>query len=139
MADITILWGPQFANTLEINDGINYVSKSFDLFGGPQQDVLVADTLYSSPYAIRSKLKERVFSIGVRIRAELWGANYNTWLNDLKRAVYNGPFRVVVYREGVGSTRQYLTCRLEEFADGGGGDFIIKRTAADPVFIDLDN
>lgn len=138
LKSLSIQWGPQFANTLQINDNVTYVSRAYSTFGGPTQDVVVTDTLYDAPFEVAAKLKERVFSLVVRILAEPYSAAYNTALNDLKRALYSGPIRVVVERVGVGSGKQYLTCRVEDAEELEGGDFNIKLTAADPTFTDLD-
>lgn len=138
LKSLSIKWGPQFVNTLDINDNITYVSRAYSTFGGPTQDVVVTDTLYDAPYEVAARLKERVFSLVVRIKAVPYSVDYNTALNDLKRALYAGPIRVVVERVGVGSGRQYITCRTEDVEELEHGDFNIKLTAADPVFVDLD-
>jgi hypothetical protein len=43
-----------------------------------------------------------------------------------------------VERVGVGSGKQYITCRAEDAQELENGDFNIPLTAANPVFVDLD-
>lgn len=131
---VTILWGPNFANELQINDMTNYICATKGLFGGPPKDILISDTLYNSPFPIREKLRERPFSINLRVMHEPFTSSYNIAITELYRALYNGPIRVVVTRLGIG--RVYLDCRLSPGVDGSdtGPDFVIKLVAVDPLY-----
>jgi hypothetical protein len=141
VADIIIKYGPGFSTSFSLNNaaagGSPYYCKGHDLFGGADNEVILAESVISYPQQVRTRAKERVFSILVTIIEEPWSKEFNTALNNLKRVVYRTnpkeAIRISVYRDNLGYMylEGYLD-GLKETADSN--DFLLKFTAPNPIF-----
>ena len=145
--NVKIYYGSLFRKNLAVNDGIVYNADTADLFGGPEFELLIQETLYETPFLSRTQIKQRVFSIwwephGVSPFSEAW----YTAVRNMYKAMYNpvggqttSPVRIYVDRPFPGGvTRQlYLEAQCEQIVpiNKGRDGFTAKFTAPDPFFI----
>lgn len=134
---VIIRYGAGFSQSLPVHDRTNYYCNHTGLLAGPDQEVVLAESASGTLRDVRAKTRERLFSLRIRIMRKVRTAAYFTLLNNLKRALYNGPVRVSVEVPygTLGQTRmQYVTARVEGTPDETNGDIVCLMKAADPIF-----
>jgi hypothetical protein len=152
---VDIFWSPNpglFDHKLSLNSlvdgGFAFRSRTVDMMGGPEQEAVFAETEFSTPYDVRAKIQARQFSIIVNIMEDFaTGSNdgkgyvydtlWNRRRNELLKAVYSGPVRVGVVREGVGTV--FITARCEGVKEIERGIMEVSFLAADPIYTQYDD
>jgi len=131
--DVLIKYGEDFAFSLNLNDRTNYFCKPHSANSSPEQSIELSETEYASPFVQRVSMNERVLSINFTIKAEPFTFSYYTKLNAVKKALGNGPIRLVLTRQGIGDL--LIEAESEQLIEGGHPcDFEIHLLSADPVW-----
>lgn len=129
---IYLKWGPQYQNTMNLNDGQSYWGKAVDTRSGAEMDILFQEQSYTHPRVERVKPRERVFGLKIALaNVEPNTAAAQVLETNLKRALYSGLLRLTLKR---GNDLHTLECYCSQIKEGEPGQFEAQMSAPNPFF-----